>query len=265
MARDTSPSSSEDEAESPAPEPVTESRNKVTRFDCPADFVSFCHVPCSSTLAKSLKSSKKELWLIKAPASFEPECLRGVRVPLSGLQTLPVPGGGQQQAYSVLASGRAPPDLHLLTADRPPLDGVLAAPAFSGQLNLFESPAGAGGGGAPIGPGPPRPLDTRRAQAALPALRQRDPPGGQEVSGRGRGGGRGAKEEEEEEEREAGKGGAGGGGEAGARSGGAPPPGGGCSGREEEEEEEEEGQGAGGGRGGGRGDQREGGGGLCEI
>lgn len=46
---------------------------KTTRYQCPADFVSFCHRPCSSTLTESLKDKKNELWLIKAPASFNPE------------------------------------------------------------------------------------------------------------------------------------------------------------------------------------------------
>lgn len=45
----------------------------TTRYQCPADFVSFCHKPCNSTLSKSLKNTKNELWLIKAPASFTPE------------------------------------------------------------------------------------------------------------------------------------------------------------------------------------------------
>ncbi len=46
---------------------------KTTRYQCPADFVSFCHEPCSSTLTESLKNNRNELWLIKAPASFNPE------------------------------------------------------------------------------------------------------------------------------------------------------------------------------------------------
>lgn len=50
---------------------------KNTRYQCPADFVSFSHKPCSSTLTESLKNSHNELWLIKAPASFDPEwCVR---------------------------------------------------------------------------------------------------------------------------------------------------------------------------------------------
>lgn len=46
---------------------------KTTRYQCPADFVSFCHKPCSSTFTARLKKNKTELWLIKAPASFNPE------------------------------------------------------------------------------------------------------------------------------------------------------------------------------------------------
>lgn len=45
---------------------------RSSKYQCPDDFVCFSHKPCSSTLTESLKSSESELWLIKAPANFDP-------------------------------------------------------------------------------------------------------------------------------------------------------------------------------------------------
>ncbi|XP_060903118.1 CD3e molecule, epsilon associated protein [Labrus mixtus] len=149
MPRIVSPSSSEDEADtsatkSPAKRHVKDKR--TTRYQCPADFVSFCHKPCSSTLTESLKNNKNELWLIKAPANFNPESFSGIKVPLSGLQTLKVPapaGGAQtgssQQIYSVLSSPHGASELCLLTGDEQASDNVVFGPAFSGLMNVCES------------------------------------------------------------------------------------------------------------------------------
>ncbi|XP_069566516.1 DNA-directed RNA polymerase I subunit RPA34 [Brachyistius frenatus] len=147
MPREISSSSSGDEADEPATESAAKQPdNKTTRYQCPADFASFCHEPCSSTLTDSLKNSNKELWLIKTPTNFNPECFSGVKVPLSGLQTVKVPtaeGGAKtatgQQIYSILASDRGAADLHLLTSDKQPSDVMVFAPAFSGLLNVCES------------------------------------------------------------------------------------------------------------------------------
>ncbi|XP_053177209.1 CD3e molecule, epsilon associated protein [Scomber japonicus] len=145
MPRDISSSSSEDEADSPStesPAKQKESNKKPTRYQCPADFVSFCHKPCSSTLTDSLKKKKKELWLIKAPASFNPECISGIKVPLSGLQTVKIPtpvAGAKQQIYSVLASAHGTSELCLLTSNKQSSDGVVFGPAFSGLLNVCET------------------------------------------------------------------------------------------------------------------------------
>ncbi|XP_043976054.1 CD3e molecule, epsilon associated protein [Gambusia affinis] len=159
MPKDVSSSSSEDETDNVATETTKrqkEPARKTARLECPEDFVSFCHVPCRSTLADNLRNNENELWLIKAPASFDPLCFSGVQVPLSGLQTLKVPGP-VQQSYSVLASSR-PNDLHLLTSDSRTSDGFVFAPAFSGLLNICESYGDAGGERAPrVVPAAPAP------------------------------------------------------------------------------------------------------------
>lgn len=67
----------------------------------------------------------------------------GVKVPLTGLQTLKVPdastSGPGQQIYSILASPRCSADLRLLTSDSQASDGFVFAPPFSGLLNICES------------------------------------------------------------------------------------------------------------------------------
>ncbi|XP_058490542.1 CD3e molecule, epsilon associated protein [Solea solea] len=145
MPSDISSSSSEDETDIVSAEPQ-ESEKKSTKYQCPADFVSFCHKPCSSTLTKSLKNKKNELWLIKAPVSFNPECFSSIKVPLSGLHTLKTPSaaegartGSGQQIYSILASPTGTSDLHLLTSDKQSSNSTVFAPAFSGLLNVCET------------------------------------------------------------------------------------------------------------------------------
>ncbi|XP_070762055.1 DNA-directed RNA polymerase I subunit RPA34 [Enoplosus armatus] len=149
MPRDVSSSSSEDEADNQTTKSPVKQRNpdkKTTRYQCPADFVSFCHKPCSSTLTETLKNNQNELWLIKAPASFNPECFSGIKVPLSGLQTLKVPAAAGaaktvsgQQIYSILASTHGTSELCLLTSNKQSSDGVVFGPSFSGLLNVCES------------------------------------------------------------------------------------------------------------------------------
>ncbi|KAF1393576.1 hypothetical protein PFLUV_G00017480 [Perca fluviatilis] len=181
MPRHVSSSSSEDEednntTESPVKQKETD--KKTTRFQCPADFVSFCHKPCSTTLTESL-TDNNELWLIKAPASFNPERFSGIKLPLSGLQTVKVPTaaggantGGGQQIYSILASAHGTSDLRLLTSDKQSSDAVVFGPMFSGLLNVCESYGDSRANRAPqVIPAAPAP-------SIPPGLRQRFHPFG---------------------------------------------------------------------------------------
>lgn len=147
MPRDISSSSSEEEVDNHTTKSTLtqkETDKKTTRYQCPADFVSLCHRPCSSTLTESLKS-ENELWLIKAPASFKPECFSGIKLPLAGLKTLKVPAavssqtGSSQHIYSILASTHCSSELCLLTSDKQSSNGMVFGPTFSGLLNLCES------------------------------------------------------------------------------------------------------------------------------
>ncbi|XP_029027555.1 CD3e molecule, epsilon associated protein [Betta splendens] len=149
MPKDISSSSSEDEADSPATETQTkqkETEKKISKYECPADFVPFSHTPCRSTLMEALKKKQNEVWLIKAPSSFDPKCLHGVKVPLSGLQSCKVPtaaGGSQpgtdQQIYKILASSHCTSDLRLLTRNDSSSHGMVFSQTFSGLLNVCES------------------------------------------------------------------------------------------------------------------------------
>ncbi|XP_076014690.1 DNA-directed RNA polymerase I subunit RPA34 [Genypterus blacodes] len=146
MPRDVSSSSaSEDEAHnSTAPSPAKRKQTvkKNSKYQCPGDFVSFCHKPCSTTLTDKLKDDNNELWLIKVPGSFEPECFRGIKVPLSGFQTLKVAApvdGTKAGIYSIMASTHRTSELRLLTGHKRSSDSVAFGPAFSGLLNVCET------------------------------------------------------------------------------------------------------------------------------
>ncbi|XP_060928592.1 CD3e molecule, epsilon associated protein [Limanda limanda] len=178
MPKDVSSSSEEEETPAAATQ-YKPREKKTTRYQCPADFVSFCHAPCSSTQTHSLSNNKNELWLIKAPANFDPECFSGIKVPLSGLETVKVPtaGGGAttasgQKIYSILASSHGTSELHLLTTDKQASDGVAFAPAFSGLINVCESYGNTSANWAPqVIPAAPAP-------SIPPGLKQRFQPFG---------------------------------------------------------------------------------------
>lgn len=80
------------------------------------------------------------------PPLLPPSSFSGMKVPLSGLQTLKVPAaaggaktGSGHQIYSVLGSTHGTSELCLLTGDKRSSDGVVFGPAFSGLLNVCEN------------------------------------------------------------------------------------------------------------------------------
>lgn len=191
MHRDISSSSSSDgEDYSPVTPTHQEHTEKTsTRYQCPADFVSFCHEPCSSTLKDSLKNSSNELWLIKAPASFNPQC--GIQLPLSGLQTVRVPAGEEDAGhhiYNILASSCCSTEFRLLTANKRSPHTMVLAPPFSGLLNICESYSDSSANQAPqvitAAPAPTVPQSLKQrfqfCSSKTPTLTKR---AGQEVDG----------------------------------------------------------------------------------
>ncbi|XP_041732964.2 DNA-directed RNA polymerase I subunit RPA34 [Coregonus clupeaformis] len=171
-------SSSSDEASDT--EEVPQKRKKLaSRYQCPADFVAFAHKPCASTLIERVRDDNTELWLIKAPSSFNPDSFSSLKMPLSGLQTMQAPaqqarggGGNARKIYSVLGGPSGAADLHLLTSHRQRLDSVVCAPAFSGLLNICESYGDCSTNQTPIA------IPATPAPTAPPGLRQRFQPFG---------------------------------------------------------------------------------------
>uniref|UniRef100_A0A665TR37 CD3e molecule, epsilon associated protein n=1 Tax=Echeneis naucrates TaxID=173247 RepID=A0A665TR37_ECHNA len=136
---------------------------KATRYRCPADFVSFCHKPCSSTLAESLKDKKNELWLIKAPVNFNPEWW--VQCPLVPSAAGGDKTGSRKQTYGILASSHTNSELRLLTSNKHS-SGAVFGPTFSGLLNVCEDYGGSSANWAPqaipTAPAPSIPLDLKQ-------------------------------------------------------------------------------------------------------
>lgn len=84
-------------------------------------------------------------WCLTSPL-FLLFSFSGIKVPLSGLQTLKVPTaaggaktGSDQQIYSILASTHGTSELRLLTRNKNLSDGMVFGHTFSGLLNVCES------------------------------------------------------------------------------------------------------------------------------
>lgn len=151
-------SSSEDESQ--------EQTSRDFKYQCPADFVPFLY-------DLSSKLDQQELWLIKAPARFDPKCFANLKVPLSGLEMVRS-NGTTPQVYSVLNSQTAPSDLHLLIADRRNQTASLCASGFSGVLNISESYGNCSENQGPIA--------IPAAPCIPPGLKQRFQPFGRSVA-----------------------------------------------------------------------------------
>ncbi|MBN3309992.1 RPA34 polymerase, partial [Amia calva] len=108
-------------------------------FQCPADFISSPYKPCSGTSLKNLTNSKTEVWLIKAPANFNPESFAGTKIPLIGTETLkPKSSGGTQQVYNIFSTPKEQRDMCLLTSSGDS-GKILCTPGFAGIINICET------------------------------------------------------------------------------------------------------------------------------
>ncbi|XP_053729237.1 CD3e molecule, epsilon associated protein isoform X2 [Synchiropus splendidus] len=145
---------------------------RSSKYECPADFVSLSYKSCGSMLTEHLKKRKSELWLVKAPVNFDPECVKDMKLSLSGLQSVKVPGkASSQQIFNILASPQCSPDMHLLTSSTSS-DQMLVAPPFSGLLDISESY------GCSEANGPPLALPAAPAPTIPPGLKLRFHPFG---------------------------------------------------------------------------------------
>ncbi|TSN57716.1 DNA-directed RNA polymerase I subunit RPA34 [Bagarius yarrelli] len=107
----------------------------ASRFECPSDFV-----PLEYSCKKNSENETEEnteLWLIKAPARFNPSSLAGLKVSLSGLKMIQSTDASPH-IYSVLSSRSGPTDLYHLTSSGKAQSSSLCASGFAGILNISE-------------------------------------------------------------------------------------------------------------------------------
>ncbi|XP_029427683.1 DNA-directed RNA polymerase I subunit RPA34 [Rhinatrema bivittatum] len=111
--------------------------NKV-KFNSPPDFIACSLGSTPSFTQKKLCSSSTEVWLIKAPVDFNPDCFNRQKVPLCGFQTLEVEKDGGSRCYSIFSSVGQQGSSHLLVPSGE--EGQLAcSPALNGYLNICDS------------------------------------------------------------------------------------------------------------------------------
>ncbi|XP_059370228.1 DNA-directed RNA polymerase I subunit RPA34-like [Carassius carassius] len=156
------------ESEEEACERLTETQ-RVPKYQCPADFVSMPYDSSASVLQD--EDGEKELWIIKAPARFDPKCFENLQVPLSGLEMVQS-SGATSQIYSVLSSRTPPSDLHLLISKGKHQKPVLCSSGFSGILKISESYGNCGENQCPV------PIPAAPAPSIPAGLRQRFQPFG---------------------------------------------------------------------------------------
>ncbi|XP_066521185.1 CD3e molecule, epsilon associated protein [Hoplias malabaricus] len=159
-------SSSDSEGDSHGDRRTAQEPRRVSQYECPADFVSYKYISSASELLDN--SNNKELWLIKAPASFNPSSFEGLKVSLSGLETIPSTDSTTPQVYSVLSSSTGPSDFHLLSSN----SQNTSVTAFSGILSISESYGDCSRNQGPVA------IPATPAPSIPPGLRQRFQPFG---------------------------------------------------------------------------------------
>lgn len=89
---------------------------------------------------EALTGPDTEVWLIRAPADFAPQCLNGRRVPLSGSKTVKGKLDGKKHRYRVVTSGPQAGEATLLTSSMEAGGRLACAPAPNGSLRIMEGP-----------------------------------------------------------------------------------------------------------------------------
>ncbi|KAL1769472.1 DNA-directed RNA polymerase I subunit RPA34 [Sigmodon hispidus] len=113
----------------------------AARFSCPPNFSAAS--PGSNPPRFSLElltSPDTELWLIRAPADFAPQCLNGRHVPLSGSKTVKGKLDGKRNRYRVLTSDPQAGEATLLASSTEEGGRLACAPAPHGSLRIMEGP-----------------------------------------------------------------------------------------------------------------------------
>ncbi|KAG8544483.1 hypothetical protein GDO81_022413 [Engystomops pustulosus] len=100
-------------------------------FQCPEDF------ECVAKSHKSATSDEDvELWLIKAPADFNPESLNSRRFPLSGYKMQKIKDGGVKKYYHMVASPGTDLSVQPLLQTE---DKLVPAAPFQGVITMAEA------------------------------------------------------------------------------------------------------------------------------
>lgn len=111
----------------------------ATRFSCPPNFTAMS--PDSDPPRFSLEAltfPNTEVWLIRAPADFAPQCLNGRRVPLSGSKTVKGKLDGKRCRYRVLTGSPQAGEATLLALSTEAGGRLTCAPAPHGSLRIME-------------------------------------------------------------------------------------------------------------------------------
>uniref|UniRef100_A0A8C2N2E4 DNA-directed RNA polymerase I subunit RPA34 n=1 Tax=Cricetulus griseus TaxID=10029 RepID=A0A8C2N2E4_CRIGR len=111
----------------------------AARFSCPPNFTAVS--PDSDPPRFSLEAltfPDTEVWLIRAPADFAPQCLNGRRVPLSGSKTVKGKLDGKRCRYRVLTSSPQAGEATLLASSTEAGGKLTCAPAPHGSLRIME-------------------------------------------------------------------------------------------------------------------------------
>ncbi|KAK1786028.1 hypothetical protein P4O66_017773 [Electrophorus voltai] len=179
MSCDISSSDSEKDDHHEISQNSQEKHKRVSKYKCPADFVSLKYNSAASALLDK-DEQNKELWLIKAPSRFDPKIFTDLKVSLSGLKTIQATGA-TPQLYSVLGSCAGPTDVHVLTSSCQN-QGTLSTSSFKGILSISESYGDCMGSRRPLSiPTAPAPC------VPLSDLRQRFQPFGSSMATRAAG------------------------------------------------------------------------------
>ncbi|XP_051018477.1 DNA-directed RNA polymerase I subunit RPA34 [Acomys russatus] len=113
----------------------------AARFSCPPHFKAMSpdsDPPCFTL--EALTGPDTELWLIRAPADFAPQCLNGRRVPLSGSKTVKGKLDRKKHRYRVLTSSLQAGEATLLASSTEAGGRLTCAPAPHGSLRIMEGP-----------------------------------------------------------------------------------------------------------------------------
>ncbi|GCB61186.1 hypothetical protein scyTo_0014297 [Scyliorhinus torazame] len=154
-------SGSEEEADAPGTAPPARESGqagsgKRTKFECPSEFLPCLCAPLCSLTPEKVNDPSTELWLIKAPADFDPQGFSGRKIPLVGFQTLKSKTY-RDKLYNVFGSSSGAEGVSLVLPLEKEGHGE-SCPPFAGCITIGESwedPAGSEGlRSIPVSPAP---------------------------------------------------------------------------------------------------------------